>query len=96
MCAQSVQTTASAGPSSAGQGEHVGAGAVERQQRRDVAEQLAERALALRGPAVVAVGEGVAVVGPGDASSTAGWAPAALSLANERPGGGAAAARHHR
>ena len=67
MCAQSVHTTASAGPSSDGQGEHVGAGAVEREQRRDVgAEQLAEAALALLRPRIVAVGRGVPVVGPGD------------------------------
>ena len=49
------------------QAEHVAPGAGEREQRLDVAtEQLGETAVALAGPLVVPVGEGVTLVGGDD------------------------------
>jgi hypothetical protein len=69
------------------QRDDVGAGAVERQQRRDVAaEQLSEGVLAPAGPRIVAVGQGVAVVGGGDGVEDGGMGAGGV-VAGERAHG---------
>ena len=65
------------------QAEHVAAGAGERQQRLAAAEQLGEPGMALAGPVVVAVGEGVALVGGDDRGDDVGVRPRRV-VAGER------------